>query len=277
MKQYKPTTSSRRGMSGISYRDVLTSDKPEKKLTKGFKRAMGRNSFGRITSRHMGGGSKRLYRDIDFKYDKKDIPAVIKSVEYDPNRSGFIGLIVYADGEKRYVLLPHSLKVNDKIIVSEKAEIKAGNRAILKNIPVGTFVYNIELNPGAGARLARAAGNYAEVAARDKGHVLLKLPSAEIRKIPEQAWASIGQVSNEEYKLRVFGKAGRSRWLGIRPKVRGSAMNPCDHPFGGGEGRQGAGMKRPKNMWGKGIRGVKTRKTKKYSNIFIVSRRKKKK
>lgn len=276
MKQYKPTTPSRRGMSVVSYRGVLTSSEPEKSLTKGFKRAKGRNSFGRITSRHRGGGAKRLYREIDFKYDKKDIPAVVKSVEYDPNRSGFIGLVIYADGEKRYVLLSGGVKAGDRITVSENAEIKAGNRTILKNIPVGTFVFNVELKPGSGARLARAAGIYAELVAHDRGHALLKLPSSEVRKVPENAWASIGQVSNEEYKLRVFGKAGRSRWKGIRPKVRGSAMNPCDHPFGGGEGRQGAGMKRPKNKWGKGIRGVKTRKINKYSDTFIVSRRKKK-
>lgn len=276
MKQYKPTTPSRRQMTGISFRGVLTAKEPQKNLTRGFKRNVGRNSFGRITTRHKGGGAKRLYRDIDFIYDKKEIPAVIQTIEYDPNRSGLIALVSYADGEKRYILLPFGLKPGDKIIVSKKAEVKPGNRLPLKNIPVGTFLYNIELKPGAGAKLTRSAGNCAELAAHDKGFVLVKLPSAEIRKIPDNAWASIGQVSNEEYKLRVIGKAGRSRWLGIRPTVRGSAMNPVDHPFGGGEGRQGAGMTRPKNKWGRGIRGTKTRKRKKYSNIFIISRRKKK-
>lgn len=276
MKTYKPTTPSRRHMTGISFRHILTATEPEKKLTKGFKRAVGRNAFGRITVRHKGGGVKKLYRNIDFRYDKKNISAVIKTIEYDPFRSGFISLVTYIDGEKRYVLLPMGLRPGDKIIASEKAEVKPGNRLPLKNIPVGTFIYNIEIKPEGGAKLVRSAGNYAELTAHDRGYVLIKLPSSEIRKIPDNAWATIGQVSNEDNNLMVIGKAGRSRWLGIRPTVRGSAMNPCDHPFGGGEGRQGAGMKRPKNLWGKGIRGVKTRNRKKYSNIFIVSRRKKK-
>ena len=264
-------------MTGISYREVLTASKPQKSLTKGFKRAKGRNSAGRITVRHKGGGSKRLYREIDFKYEKKDIPAVVKTIEYDPNRSGFIALVVYADGEKRYILAPAQIKPGDKIIASEKAEIKPGNKLPLGKMPVGTFVYNIELKPGSGAKLGRSAGNYAEVIAHDKQYAMLKLPSGEVRKVSERAWASIGQVSNSEHRLVVIGKAGRSRWMGIRPTVRGSAMNPVDHPFGGGEGRAGAGMRRPKNKWGKGIRGVKTRKIKKYSNVFIISRRKKKK
>jgi large subunit ribosomal protein L2 len=276
MKQYKPTTSSRRQMTGISFRGVLTAKEPLKKLTKGKKRAVGRNSFGRITVRHKGAGAKRLYREIDFKYDKKEIPATINSVEYDPNRSGFISLVTYADGEKKYVLLPAGLRPGDKIITSQKAELKVGNRLPLSNIPVGTFVYNIELKPGGGAKLVRSAGNYAEIIAHEKEYATIKLPSTEIRKVPEKAWASIGQVSKEESKLMVIGKAGRSRWLGVRPTVRGSAMNPVDHPFGGGEGRSGAGMRRPKNLWGKGVRGVKTRKRKKYSDIFIISRRKKK-
>ncbi|HBB56634.1 TPA: 50S ribosomal protein L2 [Patescibacteria group bacterium] len=276
MKYFKPTTASKRGSVGILYRDILTKTEPEKNLTKGFKRAVGRNSAGRITVRHKGGGAKRLYREIDFKYDKKDIPATIKSVEYDPNRSGFIGVLAYADGEKRYTLLPTTLKVNDKIIVSEKAEIKPGNRLPLGKIPVGTFIYNVEAQPMSGAKLVRSAGSFAEILAHDNNYALIKMPSTEIRKIPDSAWASIGQVSNEEYKLRNLGKAGRSRHMGRRPTVRGSAMNPVDHPFGGGEGRQGAGMRRPKNMWGKGIRGKKTRTPKKYSNPFIVSRRKNK-
>ncbi|MBI4692122.1 MAG: 50S ribosomal protein L2 [Candidatus Terrybacteria bacterium] len=276
MKKYSPTTPSQRQMTGISFRKILTVREPEKSLTRGFKRARGRNAFGRITTRHKGGGAKRLYREIDFKCDKKDIPAIIKTIEYDPNRSGFISLVNYTDGEKRYVLLPSGLKVGDKIIASQNADLSPGNRLMLKNIPVGTFIYNIELKPGAGAKLARSAGTYAELNAHDKDFVLIKLPSGEIRKVHDNCWASIGQVSNEEHKLRIIGKAGRSRWLGIRPTVRGSAMNPCDHPFGGGEGRQSAGMKRPKNLWGKGIRGVKTRKRKKYSNVFMISRRKKK-
>ncbi|MEK7575510.1 MAG: 50S ribosomal protein L2 [Patescibacteria group bacterium] len=274
MKQYKPTTPSRRQMTGINYRQFLTAKNPEKSLTHGFKRSVGRNSMGRITTRHKGSGAKRLYRDIDFKYDKYDIPAVVKSIEYDPNRTGFIALIYYIDGEKRYVLAPAQLKVNDKIIISEKADIKTGNRLLLKNIPVGTLIYNIEIKPKGGAKLCRAAGIYAELLAHDSGFALLKMPSTEVRKVLDTVWASIGQVSNEENKLINIGKAGRSRWLGIRPTVRGSAMNPVDHPFGGGEGRQGAGMRRPKNLWGKGVRGVKTRKPKKYSNRLIISRRK---
>lgn len=276
MKSYKPTTASRRQMTGIDYKEVLTTKKPEKSLVSGFKRSVGRNSGGRITVRHKGGGAKRLYREIDFKYDKYDIPAIVKSIEYDPNRSGFIALVAYSDGEKRYILSPTQLKVNDKIITSEKGDVRVGNRLPLKNIPVGTFIYNIELKPKSGAKLCRAAGNYAELIAHDKEYSLIKLPSTEIRKIPENVWASIGQVSNEERKLITIGKAGRSRWLGIRPTVRGSAMNPVDHPFGGGEGRAGAGMRRPKNKWGKGVRGVKTRKSKKYSNVFILQRRRKK-
>lgn len=277
VKVYKPTTKSRRSMTGIDYRKVLTRQDPAKSLTKGFKRAVGRNSAGRITTRHKGGGAKRLYRLVDFKYNKINVPAKIDSIEYDPNRSGFIGLLVYSDGEKRYTLLPGGLKPGDKIFASETAEIKPGNKLPLKKIPVGSFVYNIEVKPGSGAKLARSAGNYAELIAQDREYALLKLPSGEVRKILGEAWAAVGQVSNDEHRLVSFGKAGRSRKKGIRPTVRGSAMNPVDHPFGGGEGRQGAGMRRPKNLWGKGIRGVKTRRKNKYSNYLIISRRKKKK
>lgn len=276
MKHYKPTTPSRRHMSTVSYRNVLTRAEPEKSLTKGFKRGVGRNSAGRITVRHKGGGVKRSYREIDFKYDKKNIPATVSSVEYDPNRSGFISLLVYADGAKKYMLLPAGVKVGDKIIASDNAEIKPGNRLPLKKIPVGSLIYNIETLPNSGAKIVRSAGSFAELLAHDNNYALIKMPSSEVRKISMEAWASVGQVSNEEFKLRNIGKAGRSRWLGIRPTVRGSAMNPVDHPYGGGEGRQGAGTRRPKNMWGRGTRGVKTRSPKKYSNVFIVSRRKKK-
>lgn len=276
MKKYKPTTPSRRNMTGINYREFLTTNEPEKSLTHGAKRHVGRNSAGRITVRHKGGGVKRLYREVDFRFEKHDIPATVKTIEYDPNRTGFIALIAYADGEKRYIVAPLKLKVNDKIIVSEKADIKIGNRLPLNKIPVGTFIFNIEILPNTGGKLCRSAGNYAELIAQDRGHSLIKLPSTEIRKVSDKGWASIGQVSNEENRLVKLGKAGRSRWLGIRPTVRGSAMNPCDHPFGGGEGRQGAGMRRPKNMWGKGIRGRKTRNKKKYSKNLIVQRRKKK-
>jgi len=274
MKKYKPTSKSRRQMTNVSYKGVLTTSTPEKSLTYGFKRSVGRNSQGRITMRHKGGGHKRLYRDVDFKYDKKDIPAKIKSVEYDPNRSAFIGLAVYRDGEKRYVVLPKSVKAGDSFIVSEKAPLTAGNRLPLKFIPVGTFVYNVELKQGGGAKIGRSAGIFAQVVANAEGNTNLKMPSTEIRKVREECWACIGTVSNEEHHLENYGKAGRSRWKGIRPTVRGTAMNPVDHPYGGGEGRQGRGTKRPKTMWGKVTGGRKTRAPKKYSNVFIVSRRK---
>ncbi len=274
MKKLKPTTPGRRGTSLVSYRNVLTASSPHKKLTKGKKRITGRNSAGRITTRHKGGGHKRRFRDIDFRYDKEDISARVESIEYDPNRSGFIALVLYKDGERRYVLVPKSVKVGDEFIVSETAPLSLGNRLPLKNIPVGTFVYNVEVQPGGGAKLARSAGNHIEVLANDHGYTHLKMPSGEIRKVRDTAWASVGVVSNEEHKLRNLGKAGRSRWLGIRPTVRGSAMNPVDHPHGGGEGRSGIGLRRPKNIFGKPWLGIKTRKKKKYSNTFIIRRRK---
>jgi len=275
MKFYKPTTKSRRHMSGINYRSFLTVSSPKKSLTSGFKRSVGRNSQGRLTVRHKGGGHKRLYREIDFKFEKKDIPAIIETIEYDPNRSGFIALICYKDGERRYILMPKGLSVGDSIIVSENAPLTIGNRLPLKKIPVGTFVHSIELKPQGGAVIGRSAGNYAEVVANEGGLVNLKMPSTEVRKVSENAWASIGQVSNEENWLVNIGKAGRSRWLGIRPTVRGTAQNPVDHPYGGGEGRQGRGTRRAKTRWGKPVgKGQKSRRAKKYSNISIVSRRK---
>ena len=278
MKRYKPTSPGRRQMSTVSYRGVLTASKPEKSLTKGGKRDVGRNSKGRITTRHKGGGHKRLYRNVDFLYNKVDIPAKIQTIEYDPNRSAFIALVVYKDGEKRYVIAPKGIKPSDSFIVSEKAPLTPGNRTPIKNIPVGTFVYNIELKPRGGAKIARGAGVFAQVVANTDGYTHLKMPSSEIRKVPENCWACVGEVSNEEHKLVVIGKAGRSRWLGKRPTVRGSAMNPVDHPHGGGEGRAGIGLRLgPKTPWGKQTLGVKTRTPKKYSNVFIVSRRKKKK
>jgi large subunit ribosomal protein L2 len=275
MKTYKPTTKSRRQMTTLPYRDLLSGDKPHKPLLRAKKRQAGRNGFGRITTRHQGGGHKRRLRDVDFIYDKKDIPAKIETVEYDPFRSAFIGLALYADGARRYVILPKTVQVGSKFIVSAKAPVTPGNRLPLGAIPVGTFVYNIELSPGAGAQLVRGAGTFAEVVAHDAGYAQVKLPSTEIRKISDLAWASVGSVGNEEYNLVVIGKAGRSRWLGIRPTVRGTAMNPVDHPHGGGEGRQGRGLRRAKSMWGKPTgKGQKTRTPKKYSNPFIVSRRK---
>lgn len=262
-------------MSTVSYKKTLTKSRPEKSLVHGGKRDVGRNAFGRITVRHKGGGHKRLFRDVDFKYDKFDIPAKIQSIEYDPNRSGFIALAAYADGEKRYILAPGAVKAGDSFIVSEKADIKIGNRLPLKNIPSGTFVYNVELKPYGGGKIGRSAGVYTEIVANDNGYTHLKMPSGEVRMVSENAWASIGAVSNEEYYLTNIGKAGRSRWLGIRPTVRGSAMNPVDHPHGGGEGRAGRGRRRAVSMWGKPTgKGQKTRRSKKYSNKFIVSRRK---
>lgn len=275
MKTYKPTTPSRRNQSTVSFRGVLTTSKPEKSLTYGFKRSVGRNSQGRITMRHKGGGHKRLYREIDFKYNKYDIKAKLTSIEYDPNRNAFIGLACYQDGEKRYIIVPKSMKKGDTFVVSEKASLTTGNRLPLRLIPVGTFVYNIEIKPKGGSKLVRSAGSYGQVVANDGGFSNIKMPSSEIRKIPENCWATIGEVSNSEYKLQNWGKAGRSRWKGIRPKVRGSAMNPVDHPYGGGEGAQGRGLRRAKTLWGKPVgKGQKTRTPKKYSNKFIVSRRK---
>ena len=275
VKKYKPTTPSRRHMTGISYRNVLVKKKPEKSLTFGRKRAVGRNSQGRITMRHKGGGHKKLFRLVDFKYNKKDIPAKIKSIEYDPLRSGFIALAIYKDGEKRYVLAPARLKSGDDFIVSEKAELKTGNRLPLFKIPVGSQVYNVELKPNQGAKLGRSAGNYLEILAHDGKWSNLKMPSKEVRKVLSLCWANIGQVSNEEHGQITIGKAGRSRHLGIRPTVRGSAMNPVDHPYGGGEGRAKRGTKRPKDKWGNITGGRKTRKKKKYSKKLILQKRKK--
>ena len=261
-------------MSTISFGDFITTLNPEKSLTHGFRRQMGRNHHGKITTRHKGGGHKRLYREIDFKYNKINIPYIIKTVEYDPNRTGFIGLAQYRDGEKRYVLLPKSVKMGDTLVTSETADQKIGNRLPLKNITIGTFVYNVEVKPLGGAKLARSAGNFIEVIAKDAGYVDIKLPSTEVRKVKETCWASIGGVSNDENRLVNLGKAGRSRWLGIRPTVRGTAQNPVDHPHGGGEGRQGRGRRRAISFTGKPTgKGQKSRTPKKYSNKFIVSRR----
>src|SRR3990167_8844606 len=275
LKQYKPKTPGTRGMSTLNYREMLSGHKPTKSLMHGRKRDSGRNSQGRITTRHKGGGHKRVHREIDFRFNKKNIPAKVASIEYDPFRSAFIGLAVYRDGEKRYVVLPQKVKVGDTFIVSETAPLTLGNRLPLGKIPVGTFVYNIELKPGAGARLVRSAGNHCEIVAQDAGYTHLKLPSTEVRRIIDTAWASVGEVSNEEHRLVVIGKAGRNRWKGKRPTVRGTAMNPVDHPHGGCEGRQGRGLRRAKTMWGKPSgKGQKTRHPKKYSNVFIISRRK---
>ena len=275
IKTYKPTSKSQRQHTSIDYRKILSGDKPLKSLLKGKKRMGGRNSAGRITVRHQGGGHKQRYRDVDFTFNKKDIPAKIASIEYDPNRSAFVGIAIYADGEKRYVVLPQKVQVGDTFIVSDTTPVKLANRMRLANMPVGTFVYNIEVKPDGGGVIARSAGNYAEVVAQDSGYTHLKMPSTEVRRVIGTCWASIGEVSNEEHHLVNFGKAGRSRWKGIRPTVRGTAMNPVDHPHGGGEGKQGRGLRRAKTMWGKPSgKGQKTRRPKKYSNVFIVTRRK---
>jgi len=277
MKQYKPTSAGRRDGSVIEYKKKLTSTQsnPLKSLTVGRKSTGGRNSFGRTTNLYRGGGNKRAYRLIDFKYNKKDIPARVETIEYDPYRTGFIALLVYADGEKRYILVPQGVAQNDELITSATAKPKIGNRLPLGAIPVGTFVYNVEIKPEAGAKLARSAGNYAEVVAQDNGYTLVKMPSSEIRRIISTAWASIGAVSNEENRLVDLGKAGRSRHRGIRPKNRGSARNAVDHPHGGGEGRAPRGHRRARTKQGRPTgKGQKTRSPKKYSNVFIVERRK---
>jgi large subunit ribosomal protein L2 len=274
MKSYKPYTKSRRHMTTVTFKGKVTTNEPHKALTSGGKRDMGRNNAGRISVRHKGGGHKRLFRDVDFTY-KKMVPAKVETVEYDPNRSGFIGLLLYRDGERRYALLPKSVKVGSTIETAENAPANPGNRMPLKNMPIGSFIYNVELKPGNGGKLARSAGTYIELIARDAGYADLKMPSSEVRKVLETCWATLGEVSNDEHHLRTIGKAGRSRWLGIRPTVRGTAMNPVDHPHGGGEGRQGRGLRRAKSMWGKPTgKGQKTRRPKKYSNYLIVSRRK---
>lgn len=260
-------------MTGINYREILTRNDPEKSLVFGRRRAVGRNNLGRITTRHKGGGAKRLLRIVDFDFNKKDMPAQVESVEYDPNRTAFIGLVIYNDGEKRYIVLPKNIEVGREILVSENAPILPGNRLPLSKLPSGTFIYNVSLSAEGKAVLVRSGGSFAEIIAHDGGYATVKLPSGEIRKIIESSWASVGQVSNDEHNLVVIGKAGRSRHMGVRPTVRGSAMNPVDHPYGGGEGRTLRGTRRPKNKWGRGTRGVKTRNPKKYSSKLIISRR----
>ena len=277
MKIYKPTSAGRRDSSAINYKEKLSSNRnqPLKSLTKGMRSTGGRNSYGRTTTLNRGGGNKRTYRLVDFKFNKKDVPAIIETIEYDPFRSGFIALVLYKDGERRYILVPQTMKVGDEFVVSETAKPKIGNRLPLGKIPVGTFVYAVELKPGAGAVLARSAGNHAEVVAQDSGYTLVKLPSSEIRKVISTAWASIGEVSNEEYRLVRIGKAGRARHMGLRPKTRGTAKNAVDHPHGGGEGRSPRGHKRSRTKQGRPTgKGQKTRSPKKYSNTLIVSRRK---
>ncbi len=273
IRQYKPTSPARRFMSVLTY-DEITTNKPEKSLLEPVKKHAGRNKQGKITVRHRGGGNKVKYRIIDFKRDKKEIPARVATIEYDPNRSAFIALLNYVDGEKRYILCPLGLKVGDQIISSEAdhVDIKPGNALPLKNIPTGTLIHNIELKVGRGGQLVRSAGNSAQLLAKEGAKAQVRLPSGEVRLIPLNAMATIGSVSNPDHGNVRIGKAGRVRHMGIRPTVRGVVMNPVDHPHGGGEGKSPVGMPAPVTPWGKVALGLKTRKHKKYSNKDIIKR-----
>ncbi|OGZ10818.1 MAG: 50S ribosomal protein L2 [Candidatus Lloydbacteria bacterium RIFCSPHIGHO2_02_FULL_50_13] len=277
MKSFRPTTPSRRHTILTPYKELLSGNLKEKPkgLVRGARKSGGRNNQGRITMRHIGGGHKTLRRSTDFTMEKRDIPGRVLGVQYDPDRSAFVALVLYVDGERRYILSHKGQKAGDMVLTSEKAPVAEGNRLPLANIPIGTFVYNVEVQPGGGGKIARSAGNFVEIVANDMGCASLKMPSSEIRKVPETCWATVGVASNDQHKLRNEGKAGRNRWKGKRPHVRGTAMNPVDHPHGGGEGRQGRGLRRAKSKWGKPTgKGQKTRTPKKYSNVFIVTRRK---
>ena len=270
---YKPTTPSRRNMSVTDY-SGLSKVAPEKSLLAPLNKKSGRNSYGRITVRHRGGGNRRKYRVIDFKRERFGITATVQTLEYDPNRSAFIALVQYEDGEKRYIIAPQDLKVGDKIVSGPEADIKPGNALPLINIPVGTFLHNIELYPGKGAQLARSAGNTAQLMAKENGMALLRLPSGELRNVPANCMATVGVVSNPEHANVNYGKAGRKRHMGWRPTVRGSVMNPCDHPHGGGEGKSPIGRPGPVTPWGKPALGYKTRQKNKRTDKYIVKRRK---
>jgi large subunit ribosomal protein L2 len=274
VKTYKPITPGQRFKTTSSFEEI-TRTEPEKSLLAPLHKTGGRNNNGRITSRRRGGGHRRHYRIIDFKRDKYDIPARVDSIEYDPNRSANIALLVYADGEKRYILAPHKLVVGTQIVSSESAPIKVGNALSLENIPAGSIVHNIEMKPGKGGQICRSAGAGAQIMAKEGNYVTLKLPSGEMRMIHNRCRATLGEVGNKEHENISLGKAGRSRWMGRRPKVRGVAMNPVDHPMGGGEGRSSGG-RHPTTPWGKPTKGYKTRKKNKASNKYIVARRKKK-
>ncbi len=269
IKKYKPTTPGRRGMSTL-VNEEITKSTPERSLLAPLKSKGGRNNNGRITTRHQGGGHKRQYRIIDFKRNKDNIPAVVAAIEYDPNRSANIALLHYVDGEKRYIIAPKGLTVGTKVVSGESCDIKVGNALEMKNIPEGTVVHNVELTPGKGGQLARSAGCSAQILGMEGRYVTIRLSSGEVRKVLNNCRATIGTVGNEDYNLVNIGKAGRSRWMGIRPTVRGSVMNPCDHPHGGGEGRTPIGRKSPMTPWGKKAMGIKTRKTKKQSSKLIV-------
>lgn len=270
LKQYKPVTPTRRYMTTSDFSE-LSKVKPEKSLLEPLKKTGGRNHYGRVTMRHRGGGHKRKYRIIDFKRNKANIPAKVASIEYDPNRSARIALLIYADGEKRYILSPKGLKVGETVLSGANAEIKVGNCLPLENIPLGTLVHNIEFEPGRGGKIAKSAGTYAQLMAKEGKYALLKMPSGELRRVRLSCMATIGVVSNEEHSNEVYGKAGKTRWLGRRPKVRGMVQNPVDHPMGGGEGRSKGHI--PKSPWGTPAKGYKTRRGKKQSDKFIVRRR----
>lgn len=272
IKSYKPTTNGRRGMTVTDY-SVLSKVEPERSLLRPLKKTSGRNSYGRITVRHHGGGERRKYRVIDFKRNKLDMNATVLTLEYDPNRSAHIALIQYEDGEKRYIIAPNGLKVGDTVCAGAGADIKPGNALPLINIPVGTFIHNIELYPGKGAQLVRSAGNMAQLMGREENKVLVRLPSGEMRYIPADCMATVGQVGNIDHENVHLGKAGRKRHMGVRPTVRGSVMNPCDHPHGGGEGKSPVGHPSPVTPWGKPALGYKTRAKKNRSDKYIVKRR----
>ena len=274
IKKYKPTTNGRRGMSTLLNEEITTST-PEKSLLVSKNKSGGRNNLGRTTVNHIGGGAKQKYRIIDFKRDKHDVPARVATIEYDPNRSANIALLIYKDGEKRYILAPKDLKVGTIVVSGENADIKVGNALPLASIPVGTVIHNVELKPGKGGELARSAGTSAQIMGREGKYVLLRLQSGEMRKVLGTCIATVGVVGNEDYELVNIGKAGRKRHMGVRPTNSGSVMNPNDHPHGGGEGRTPVGRKAPMTPWGKPALGLKTRKNKKASDKLIVSRRKK--
>ncbi len=273
IKAYKPTSNGRRDMTVLVYKDEITCDTPEKSLLEPLKGKGGRNNVGRITVRHQGGGEKRKYRVIDFKRDKDNVPGIVKTIEYDPNRSANIALIAYLDGEKRYIIAPKGLTVGTKIYSGTDVDIKVGNALPIEKIPMGTLIHNIELHPGAGAQLVRSAGASAQILGREDKYVLIRLTSGEVRKILGVCRATIGEVGNADYMNVNIGKAGRTRHMGIRPTVRGSVMNPNDHPHGGGEGRAPVGRKAPLTPWGKIALGKKTRDKKKKSTELIVRRR----
>ena len=272
VKRYNPTSAARRFMTVPNYKEQLSGDKAERSLLEDQRKSGGRNNAGRITVRHIGGGNKRKYRVIDFKRNKDGIPATVKSIQYDPNRSANIALLVYADGEKRYILAPVGLNVGDKVTSGAGSDIKVGNALALKDIPVGTMVHNIEMKPGRGAQVARAAGISAQIMACENGYATIKMPSGEMRLIPAECRATIGQVGNVEHEIIRIGKAGKTRHLGTRPTVRGSVMNPNDHPHGGGEGKSPVGHAGPETPWGKPALGYKTRKKKNPTSKFILKR-----